>query len=171
LEEVYLIRHGSVENPQGVVYGRREGFPLSQRGSAEARQTSDFLKDRDIQVLFHSPLQRCVETASILQRVLNVPLVESPDINEWGENETLRDVQARMNTFWMMLYAQPYERIGIVSHRDPLRTLMLGLAGKKLSEVFRQEVFPFMPASVWLLKSHPDGTTFEDIFIPGTQRQ
>ena len=166
MEEVYLVRHGSVENPKGVVYRREDGFPLSELGLAEAREAADFLIGKGVQIIFHSPLQRCVQTVSVIQSALNVVAVESPEINEWGENESLRDVQARMNTFWMTLYAQPYEKICIVSHRDPLRSLMLGLAGRKLSDVFKLDSFAFEPASIWLLKAGSEGTEFENVFKP-----
>ena len=168
MNEVYLVRHGSVGNPQNVVYGRMPGFGLSERGKKEAVQTARFLAGRGIEVLYHSPLERCVRTASEITGVLGIPGMETPGINEWDRDESLRDVQARMNDFWMSLYTQPYESIAAVSHRDPLRVLMLGLSGRSLSDVYKPEVFPLPPGGVWLLRPGRDGTVFENIFSPGT---
>jgi len=166
LEEIYLVRHGSVDNPQGVRYHRRPGFPLSQRGVQEAWQTARFLAGRNIEVIYHSPLERCVQTAKTIASVLDTGLVESEQINEWDENESIRDVAARMSTFWMMLHGELHERVAVVSHRDPLRALMIGLAGGKLSEIYQPDSFALEPAGVWLLRPGPKGTTFENLFTP-----
>ncbi len=169
LQEVYLIRHGTVDCPPGTVYGRLPGFGLSAGGMDEAGQTARFLTDRGLEVIYHSPLERCVQTAAIIASALQLPTAESSDINEWDKSESLRDVQARMNVFWMMLNAESREKIGVVSHRDPLRALMLGLAGGSLSDIYKPDVLPFEPGAVWLLRSGPDGTAFEKLFTPEAQ--
>lgn len=166
MQEVYLIRHGTVDCPAGVEYGRLPGFCLSARGSDEARQAADFLAGRGLEVLFHSPLERCAQTAAILASASRAPTIESAELNEWDRNESLRDVQARMNSFWLTLHAELYERVGVVSHRDPLRVLMLGLSGGRLSDIYKPEVLPFEPGAVWLLRPARDGTTMENIFLP-----
>ena len=166
MREVYFIRHGSVDNPQGIKYGRMEGFPLSGRGVKEAGETARFLGGRGIEIIYHSPLERCRQTASIINRALGVNLVESGEINEWDENESLRDVQSRMNTFWMTLYAQSHEIIAVVSHRDPLRALMLGFTGSSLSDIYKPEVLPLPPGGVWLVKPGMGKTTHDSIFTP-----
>lgn len=166
MREIYLVRHGSVHNPDNVTYRREPGFRLSERGVREAQETADFLSGRGIEAVFHSPMERCVQTASIISSVLGVPVIESQEANEWDQDESLRDVQARMNTLWMMLYAQPYETVAIVSHRDPIRALMLGLAGRKLSQIYEPEVFPVKPGEVWLLKTGSEPAVFEGLFTP-----
>jgi broad specificity phosphatase PhoE len=168
LQEVYLVRHGSVYNPQNVNYGCKPGFPLSERGVREARSAAEFLADRNIEIVYHSPLERCAQTASIIADAIKVPVVESGELVDWGEDESLRDVQARINTLWMTLYAQPCERIAIVSHRDPLKALMLGLSGGKLANVYKPEVFRIEPGWVWLVRPGTDGATFENVHSPDT---
>jgi broad specificity phosphatase PhoE len=37
---VHLVRHGQVENPRRVLYGRLPGYHLSRRGQAQAQQTA-----------------------------------------------------------------------------------------------------------------------------------
>ena len=169
MQEIYLIRHGSVENPKGVEYGRLPGFPLSERGIREAGQTAGFLAGRGIEVIYHSPLERCVQTASTISSALNADMMESREINEWDGNESLRDVQARMNTFYMTLYAQTCEKLAVVSHRDPLRVLMLSLEGGKLSDIYKPGVLPLEPGGVYLLKPGFDKTALENVFTPLTQ--
>jgi broad specificity phosphatase PhoE len=166
LHEIYLIRHGAIENPQALACGRRPGFPLSKQGIREAGETAGFLTGSGIEAIFHSPLERCVQTASIIASVLQVPVVEAGEVNEWAQNESLRDVQARMNTFYMTLYAQVYDKLAVVSHRDPLRVLMLSLSGRGLSDIYRPEVLPLPTGAVYLLKPTQAGVSLENLFSP-----
>ncbi|MEQ6902400.1 histidine phosphatase family protein [Nocardioides sp. YIM 152588] len=63
---VHLVRHGEVHNPEGILYGRRDGFHLSDRGQAMALKTAEHLAQRDITVVRSSPLERARETAAPL---------------------------------------------------------------------------------------------------------
>jgi broad specificity phosphatase PhoE len=61
---VHLVRHGEVHNPEGVLYGRSDGFHLSELGLRMAQRVADTLADRDIVHLVASPLERAQETAA-----------------------------------------------------------------------------------------------------------
>lgn len=61
---VHLVRHGEVHNPTGVLYGRMQGFGLSDRGRQQALTVAEYLADRDIVYVVASPLQRARETAA-----------------------------------------------------------------------------------------------------------
>jgi broad specificity phosphatase PhoE len=63
---VHLVRHGEVENPGGVLYGRLPGFGLSADGRVMAKAAADFLAGADVTVLWSSPLERAVESAEPL---------------------------------------------------------------------------------------------------------
>ncbi len=63
---VHLLRHGEVHNPGGVLYGRRDGFHLSDLGRQMAEKVAATIKDRDIVHLVSSPLERAQETAAPL---------------------------------------------------------------------------------------------------------
>jgi len=60
---VHLVRHGEVDNAEGILYGRLPGFHLSTSGRAMAQAAADALAGRDVAVLRSSPLERAVETA------------------------------------------------------------------------------------------------------------
>ncbi len=45
---VHLLRHGEVHNPEGVLYGRRDGFHLSDLGREMAEKTAASLAARDV---------------------------------------------------------------------------------------------------------------------------
>jgi len=60
---VNLVRHGEVDNPTGVLYGRLPGFRLSTAGEAMAKTVAAALTGRDVRVVIASPLERAVQTA------------------------------------------------------------------------------------------------------------
>lgn len=61
---VHLLRHGEVRNPEGILYGRRPGFGLSERGREQAEVVAKFLTEADVTAIVSSPLQRAQETAA-----------------------------------------------------------------------------------------------------------
>ncbi|MGC5413433.1 histidine phosphatase family protein, partial [Streptomyces sp. DT225] len=60
---VHLMRHGEVHNPEGVLYGRRPGYHLSELGRQMADRVAEHLEKRDITYAVASPLERAQETA------------------------------------------------------------------------------------------------------------
>ncbi|MBO0701758.1 MAG: histidine phosphatase family protein [Candidatus Dormibacteraeota bacterium] len=81
---VLLIRHAEVENPQHVLYGHLDGFGLSARGRLQAETLGRRLRDSGLRRIVHSPLQRAVETADLINRQLPepVPLEPEPALRE-----------------------------------------------------------------------------------------
>ncbi|RNI25161.1 histidine phosphatase family protein [Flexivirga caeni] len=71
---VHLVRHGEVDNPGGVLYGRMPGFHLSALGRQMAQRTAAYLEGRDITHLVSSPLERAQETIEPLAEALKQPV-------------------------------------------------------------------------------------------------
>lgn len=63
---LYLMRHGEVRNPNGILYGRMPGFYLSDAGIEQARAAGRWLADKPIQAIYSSPMERARQTASIV---------------------------------------------------------------------------------------------------------
>jgi broad specificity phosphatase PhoE len=61
---VHVMRHGEVENPTGVLYGRLPGYHLSELGRKMADRVAEHLAGRDITHVVASPLERARETAT-----------------------------------------------------------------------------------------------------------
>lgn len=59
---VHLLRHGQVENPDRVLYGRLPGYHLSALGVRMAETAAEYLKDVPLTHLRCSPLERARET-------------------------------------------------------------------------------------------------------------
>lgn len=65
-QTIHLVRHGEVENPKAIIYGRLPGFHLSERGQRQAAAAADRLKDADVGAIWASPLERAQETARFI---------------------------------------------------------------------------------------------------------
>lgn len=65
-ETIHLVRHGEVENPKGIIYGRLPGFHLSERGRRQAAAAADRLKGANVGAIWASPLERAQETARFI---------------------------------------------------------------------------------------------------------
>jgi broad specificity phosphatase PhoE len=63
---IHLVRHGEVENPKGVIYGRLPGYNLSERGQKQADEVGRHLSDRAVGAIWASPLERAQETAAAI---------------------------------------------------------------------------------------------------------
>ena len=79
---VHLLRHGEVHNPQGVLYGRRDGFHLSDLGNRMAQRVADEVGDREIVHIRSSPLERAQETAAPLAQARGLTPVLDPRVLE-----------------------------------------------------------------------------------------
>jgi broad specificity phosphatase PhoE len=82
---VHVVRHGLVDNPSGILYGRLPGFHLSDVGRAMAERVAAHLRDTvgdRAGYLAASPLERAVQTAEPIARELGLPIVTDPRLIE-----------------------------------------------------------------------------------------
>jgi len=120
---VHLVRHGEVDNPSGVLYGRIPGYHLSETGSVMAKAAADFLSGRDITVLRSSPLERALETAEPIAAEFGLQVeVDERLIEPWNHFEGLRfavgDGALSQPKYWRHLrnpfrpsWGEPYEQV------------------------------------------------------------
>ena len=120
---VHLIRHGEVHNPEGVLYGRRDGYHLSHLGREMAERIGKTLGERDIVHLRTSPLERAQETAAPLatirglEPVVDARVIESTNVFE-GRRFGHGDNALRKPATWLHLWnpwkpswGDPYKEI------------------------------------------------------------
>ena len=124
-EQIHLVRHGEVFNPQGVLYGRLPGFGLSDlgRAMAEAAAVDLVMRKRHVASLVSSPLQRTQQSAEpigkafSLETSLDERIIEPTNRFEGkrmsGRDSALRDV--RNWTFlvnpWEPSWGEPFRSI------------------------------------------------------------
>lgn len=79
---VHVLRHGEVDNPTGVLYGRIPGYHLSAAGKEMAERAAQALTGRDIIHIVSSPLERAQETAAPVAAVFSLPVTLDPRLLE-----------------------------------------------------------------------------------------
>jgi broad specificity phosphatase PhoE len=96
---VHLVRHGQVENPRRVLYGRLPGYHLSSRGQAQADLLAGHFAGAPVTAVVASPLERAQQTAAPiaaahgLQVSTDLRLIETSNIFEGVAG----------NVFWYIL--------------------------------------------------------------------
>lgn len=120
---VHLVRHGQVDNPRGVIYGRIPGYHLSEDGRMMAKAAAGFLAARDITVLRSSPLERALESAEPIAAQFGLTaVVDERLIEPWNHFEGLTfgvgDGSLRNPRHWVYLrnpfrpsWGEPYAEI------------------------------------------------------------
>lgn len=69
---IYITRHGeSVSNKSGTFTGSTD-VPLSELGEKQAQKICDFLLDKNVDVIYSSPLSRAVATVTPLSEKLGM---------------------------------------------------------------------------------------------------
>jgi broad specificity phosphatase PhoE len=120
---VHLLRHGEVHNPEGVLYGRRDGYHLSDLGQQMAQRVADTIGDRDITHLRSSPLERAQETAAPVATALGLTpiidprVIESSNVFE-GKRFGMGDNALKKPSTWLHLWnpwrpswGEPYKEV------------------------------------------------------------
>jgi len=120
---VHLVRHGEVENPRQVLYGRLPGYHLSADGRMMAKAAAGFLAGRDVTVLLSSPLERAQETAEPIAEEFGLtPGIDDRLIEPWNHFEGMTfgvgDGSLRQPRHWPHLinplrpsWGEPYRNV------------------------------------------------------------
>ncbi len=94
--KIHLIRHGSTEaNKEGRYIGGRTDLPLSADGRREIKTLKEKYHYPWVDVVYSSPLSRCVETAKILfpdREIIPVEGMREYDFGEF-ENKTAAELE------------------------------------------------------------------------------
>ncbi|WP_127792168.1 histidine phosphatase family protein [Agromyces sp. LHK192] len=114
-DQIHLVRHGEVFNPQGVLYGRLEGFGLSDLGRRMAQSAADDLvaRNRAVTSLVSSPLQRTQQSAEPIAEAFGLeptlePRIIEPENRFEGKRMRGRDGALRDIRNWGLL-VNPWE--------------------------------------------------------------
>jgi broad specificity phosphatase PhoE len=91
--QIYIVRHGQSQNNSGD--SSAHNVPLTSLGHRQIRQAAAALADQRFDALYCSPLERALQSASILHARLHVVPYVHPAFSEtgfsWGEAEATRE--------------------------------------------------------------------------------
>lgn len=120
---VHLLRHGEVDNPQGVLYGRLPGYHLSELGQQMAERAAEALAKNDLAAVIASPLERAQQTAQPIADSHGLPIQGEPLIIEAdnvfeGQRVSVGDGVLRQPATWRHLWnpflpswGEPYNQV------------------------------------------------------------
>ncbi len=136
---IHLLRHGEVDNPEGVLYGRLPGYVLSELGHEMAQRAADALRGHSISAVISSPMERAQQTAVPIAAAHDLSigtdprLIEADNIFE-GQKVSIGDGALRKPSAWRHLYnpfkpswGEPYTEVAarmtaaIASAREQVR--------------------------------------------------
>ena len=102
------MRHGEVHNPDHILYGRLDGYHLSELGHRMAAAAAESMAGRPITALYASPLLRAQESAAPWSELLKLPIVtEERIIEPTNKFEGTSGVNAKMMLnpkYWPWIY-------------------------------------------------------------------
>jgi len=155
---IYLVRHGeSVFNKENRAQGHSMN-PLSEEGVMQVQNISEDILKLPITKIYCSDLKRAVQTAEILNKELNLPIVLDSRLREFDCGESIRgllkqdrpvdlydnpkkygaetapDVYIRMSDFLDELKANKVDNVLIVGHGGSLGMMMYILENPALTK-------------------------------------
>lgn len=161
---VHLLRHGEVDNPDGILYGRLPGFVLSALGHEMAHRAADALKGHDISAVLASPMERAQQTAIPIAAAHDLPigidsrLIEADNKFE-GQRVSVGDGVLRQPSAWRHLYnplkpswGEPYAEVAarMTAAIDSARELVRG----------REAVLVSHQLPIWIARMAVEGRRF-----------
>ncbi len=160
--KLIIVRHGeTVANTKKILQGK-DGGKLNEKGIKQAQEAGKHLKNHKIDMVFCSPLDRCVETLNnileeypIESEIFMSNLIEERDFGEytgtdssminWKELdednkvnremgvESWNDVKKRVELFMEDLKLEDGEKtVLIVSHAGPIRIMINKITNQEL---------------------------------------
>jgi isoleucyl-tRNA synthetase len=166
--KLFLIRHGEAEKNIARIlssYPEKEDNPLTKKGKEQIKAAAEELKDKKIDIIISSPLQRAQESAEIIAKEIGVKIIVDEKIREldygqldgssWDELfkvysnglnpgredkhgiEGEEDIYDRVASFIEEINSKYQgKNIAIISHGDLLRVLRGYLLNNGKEEVF-----------------------------------
>ena len=84
---LYLVRHAeSMGDALNLIEGRAD-FPLTEKGKNRAEDLAEHFASVPIDRILSSPLSRSMQTANIIGRRLNVPIIECEDFTSYDNGK------------------------------------------------------------------------------------
>jgi broad specificity phosphatase PhoE len=154
---VHLMRHGEVHNPDGVLYGRRSGYHLSDLGRRMADRVAEHLSGRDITHVVASPLERAQETAMPIAKTHGLTLdtderlIEAANVFE-GKTFGVGDGALRKPGNWKHL-TNPFRPSWGEPYVEQARRMMAALDAARDSARGHEAVCVSHQLPIWTVRS------------------
>jgi len=154
---VHVIRHGEVENPNKILYGRQPGWYLSSRGQEMAATLGEWSKSIDLGALHVSPLQRAQETAAPIAAAHKIAittderLIEAGNIFE-GKSFELGSGVLKHPSSWRHLY-NPWKPSWGEPYVEQINRMLAAVFAAKDAANGKDAICVSHQLPIWILRS------------------
>ena len=154
---VHVLRHGEVENPNKILYGRQPGWYLSSRGQEMAATLGQWSKSIDLGALHVSPLQRAQETAAPIAAAHNMAittderLIEAANIFE-GKSFELGSGVLKHPSSWRHLY-NPWKPSWGEPYVEQINRMLAAVFAAKNAANGKDAICVSHQLPIWILRS------------------
>lgn len=161
---VHVIRHGEVENPQKILYGRQPGWRLSERGQAMATTLGEWSKALDLGALHVSPLQRAQETAAPIAAAHGISittderLIEAANIFE-GKPFGVGDGVLKQPSAWRHLW-NPWRPSWGEPYTEQVERMSAAVEAARVAAQGKDALVVSHQLPIWILRSSVEGRRF-----------
>ena len=158
---VHVARHGEVENPQKILYGRQPGWRLSTRGQQMAETLGEWSKSINLGALHVSPLQRAQETAAPIARAHGIEittderLIEAANIFE-GKSFELGSGVLKHPSSWRHLY-NPWKPSWGEPYDEQINRMLAAVFAAHKAANGKDAIVVSHQLPIWILRSAIEG--------------
>lgn len=158
---VHVARHGEVENPEKILYGRQPGWRLSTRGQQMAETLGEWSKSINLGALHVSPLQRAQETAAPIARAHGIEittddrLIEAANIFE-GKSFELGSGVLKHPSSWRHLY-NPWKPSWGEPYEEQINRMLAAVFAAHKAANGKDAIVVSHQLPIWILRSAIEG--------------
>jgi broad specificity phosphatase PhoE len=158
---VHVARHGEVENPQKILYGRQPGWRLSNRGQQMAETLGEWSKSINLGALHVSPLQRAQETAAPIARAHGIEittddrLIEAANVFE-GKSFELGSGVLKHPSSWRHLY-NPWKPSWGEPYEEQINRMLAAVFAARKAANGKDAIVVSHQLPIWTLRSAIEG--------------
>jgi broad specificity phosphatase PhoE len=158
---IHLLRHGEVDNPRGILYGRLPDFHLSELGRHMAQRVASTLNGHDISYLVSSPLERAQETARPSADAFGLDIVTDPRVIEAansfeGQRFGVGDGSLRKPSAWKYLY-NPFRPSWGEPYKDIVVRMLAAMHDVREAAAGHEALIVSHQLPVWIVRSFVEG--------------
>ena len=158
---VHVARHGEVENPEKILYGRQPGWRLSTRGQQMAETLGEWSKSINLGALHVSPLQRAQETAAPIARAHGIEittderLIEAANVFE-GKSFELGSGVLKHPSSWRHLY-NPWKPSWGEPYEEQIKRMLAAIFAARKAANGKDAIVVSHQLPIWILRSAIEG--------------
>ena len=157
---VHLVRHGEVDNPAGLLYGRLPDYHLSDLGREMAERIAEHFEERDVVHLRSSPLERAQETAAPIAEALGLPIVIDSRVIEavnYFEGLRLSFAGALRHPKNWLYFRNPFKPSWGEAYTEVLARTRLAMRDAAEAALGHQAVIVSHQLPIWIARINAEG--------------